>query len=72
MIITSCKCYQKRYEKICKRKILVSAYGIDYSIFDDTYLVLIIDEKRGVIEKYSDVRCCQFCGKKIKVKGERK
>ena len=68
MKITSCDCYKKRFENLLPdSEIWVRIYKKEYPMFKDCYHISIVEKGNGVIAEYEDVKCCQFCGKKIEV-----
>lgn len=70
MKITSCDCYEKIYEKLDNNECIARAEKKPYNVIEDCFDVIIVSKGRGRIKQYEDVRCCQFCGKKIEVEDD--
>jgi hypothetical protein len=68
MKITSCDCYKERYDLLSNDECDVDVHSMKNPLppFEDTYKI-VISRNGGVVNLYHDVKCCQFCGKKIEV-----
>ena len=67
MKITSCDCYKEIYENIGYKDCSIRAEKRPFNVIENSYDIKIIEKGSGVVGLYKDIKCCQFCGKKIEV-----